>query len=163
MLFNPTKCESICISNKKNPIVNVGDYYIQNTPIRSVSSVKYLGVTIDERLSFNEHINRISHRANSIKALLQRNIKSCPLKVKDNCYKTMVRPIMEYACTVWSPYTRKNIQGLEAVQRRAARFVKMITDLPPVSRLCCRTWNGLHLKRGDGQLKQLCCLKFYII
>ena len=45
MLFNPTKCESICISNKKNPIV--GNYYIQNTPIRSVSSVKYLGVTID--------------------------------------------------------------------------------------------------------------------
>ena len=31
---------------------------------------------------------------------------------------------MEYACTVWSPYTRKNIQGLEALQRRAARFVK---------------------------------------
>ena len=36
--------------------------------IRSVSSVKYLGMTIDERLSLNEHINRISHRANSIKA-----------------------------------------------------------------------------------------------
>ena len=35
----------------------------------------------------------------------------------------MVRPIMEYACTVWSPYTKKNIQILEAVQRRAAWFV----------------------------------------
>ena len=122
MLFNPTKCEFICISNKKNLIV--GDHYIQNTPIRSVSNVKYLGATIDEHLSFNEHINRISHKANSIKAFLQRNNKSCPLKVKDNCYKIMVRPIMEYACTVWSPYTRKNIQSLEAVQRRAARFVK---------------------------------------
>ena len=31
---------------------------------------------------------------------------------------------MEYACTVWSPHTRKNIQSLEAVQRRAACFVK---------------------------------------
>ena len=30
---------------------------------------------------------------------------------------------MEYACTVWSPYTKKNIQILEVVQRRAARFV----------------------------------------
>ena len=161
MLFNPTKCESICISNKKNPIV--GDYYIQNTPIRSVSSVKYLGVTIDERLSFNEHINRISHRANSIKAFLQRNIKSCPLKVKDNCYKTMVRPIMEYACTVWSPYTRKTYKVLKQYKEGQHVLSKMITDLPPVSRLCCRTWNGLHLKRGDGQLKQQCCLKFYII
>ena len=31
---------------------------------------------------------------------------------------------MEYASTVWSPHTKKNIQILEAVQRRAARFVQ---------------------------------------
>ena len=67
---------------------------------------------------------------------------------------------MKYACTVWSPYTRKIMQCLEAVQHVLS---KMIIDLPPVSQLCCRTWNGLHLKRGDGQLKQLCCLKFYIV
>ena len=105
MLFNPTKCEFIRIS--KNPIV--GDYYIQNHLIKLVTCVKYLGATIDERLSFNEHVNKISHEANSIKGFLQRNIKSCPPKVKDICYKIMVRPIMEYACTVWSPHTRKNI------------------------------------------------------
>ena len=133
MLFNPTECESICISNKKNPIV--GDYYNQNTPIRSVSSVKYLGVTIDERLSFNEHINRISYRANSIKGFLQRNIKSSPLKVKDNCYKIMVLPIMEYACTIWSPYTKKtyNCKVLKQYKEGQNILSKMITDLPPVS------------------------------
>ena len=98
MLFDPTKCEFIRISNKKNPIV--GDYYIQNHLIKLVICVKYLGVTIDECLSFNKHVNRISHKANSIKGFLQRNIKSCPPKVKDICYKIMVRPIMEYTCTV---------------------------------------------------------------
>ena len=36
----------------------------------------------------------------------------------------MVRPIVEYACTVWVPYTRKNIQSLEAVQRKVAQLVK---------------------------------------
>ena len=35
----------------------------------------------------------------------------------------MIRPILEYASTVWSPYTKKNILVIEAVQRRAARFV----------------------------------------
>ena len=35
----------------------------------------------------------------------------------------MVRPIVEYANTVWSPYTKRNISLLETVQRRAARFV----------------------------------------
>ena len=75
-----TKCEMIRISNKKNPIV--GNYYIQNHPIKVVTHAKYLGVTIDEHLSFNEHICRISHKANSINAFLQRNIKSCPQKLK---------------------------------------------------------------------------------
>ena len=122
MSFNPTKCEMIRISNKKNPIV--GDYYIQNYRIKAVTCTKYLGVTIDEHLSFNEHISRICHKANSMNAFLQRNIKSCPPRVKEICYKIMVRPIIEYACTVWSPHTKKNIQSLEAVQRRAARFVQ---------------------------------------
>ena len=43
--------------------------------------------------------------------------------VKVACYKSMIRPILEYASTVWSPYTKKNILMIEAVQRRAARFV----------------------------------------
>ena len=35
----------------------------------------------------------------------------------------MVCPIVEYANIVWSPYSKQNISLLEAVQRRAARFV----------------------------------------
>ena len=34
----------------------------------------------------------------------------------------MVRPILEYASSVWDPYTNINIQALESVQRHAARF-----------------------------------------
>jgi len=35
----------------------------------------------------------------------------------------MVRSILDYASIVWSPYTQKNVQALESVQRRSARFV----------------------------------------
>ena len=36
----------------------------------------------------------------------------------------MVRPIVEYTHTAWAPYTRKNIQSLGAVHRKAAWFIK---------------------------------------
>ena len=38
-------------------------------------------------------------------------------------YFTYVRPILEYASVVWSPFTRTNIDKIEMVQRKAARFV----------------------------------------
>ena len=43
--------------------------------------------------------------------------------IKERAYKAFVRPILEYASSVWDPYTQKSIDKLEAVQRRAARFV----------------------------------------
>ena len=46
----------------------------------------------------------------------------CPWPIKECCYTSLVRTIMEYACTVWDPYTHANIGKLEMVQRRAARF-----------------------------------------
>ena len=43
--------------------------------------------------------------------------------VRETAYKSLVRPILEYASTVLDPATQIDIDRLEAVQRRAARFV----------------------------------------
>ena len=59
---------------------------------------------------------------------LRRNIRDCPPRVKEQCYKSLVRPIMEYASCVWDPNTNTNINKLEVVQRHAARFVKAYYD-----------------------------------
>ena len=55
--------------------------------------------------------------------LLRRNLRSAPKNTKELGYKALVRPILEYARSVWDPYEEKDIQKIEKVQRRAARFV----------------------------------------
>ena len=80
---------------------------------------------MNEHLTFNEHIKKPRFKANQVKSFLQRNISSCPTKVKEACYRSMVRPVIEYASIVWSPCTTK-IGLIEAVQHRAARFVTSI-------------------------------------
>jgi len=44
------------------------------------------------------------------------------INTKLNCYKAMVRPVLEYASPVWDPNTAININLLESVQRSAARL-----------------------------------------
>ena len=62
-------------------------------------------------------------KANKVEEFLQRNIKYCPSIVKVRCYNSMIRPILEYASAIWSPYTQKSIDLLEAVQRLSVRFI----------------------------------------
>jgi hypothetical protein len=62
--------------------------------------------------------------ANSTLSFLKRNINISNPKVKENAYKALVRPTMEYACTTWDLYQQNNRHSLEMVQRRAARYVK---------------------------------------
>ena len=42
--------------------------------------------------------------------------------VKEQAYKALVGPTLEFACPVWDPYLEKNVNKLEAIQRRAARW-----------------------------------------
>ena len=121
MTFNLSKCELLRITNKQNPSRYC--YHMDGEEVRSVPNAKYLGVILDEHLTFNEHIKKIVNKANQVRGFLQRNISSCPARVKEACYISMVRPVVEYSSVVWSPFTNKNINLVESVQRRAARFV----------------------------------------
>ena len=58
MIFNPSKCKFLRVTNKANPIQM--SYYIQNEKIKEVPYAKYLGVTIDQHLMWDEHIRQIT-------------------------------------------------------------------------------------------------------
>ena len=101
MDFNPKKCEHLRITNKHSPVIY--SYFLGNTVTTKVIHTKYLGVAFDQKLSWNEHIQRISRKANQVNGFLRCNLHQCPAAVNSNCYKMMVRAIVEYASSVWAP------------------------------------------------------------
>ena len=95
---------------------------LHNQHLSETDSAKYLGLTITSDLQWNQHINNITNKANSILGLLRRNLRIPSQTIKTHAYQSLVRPHLEYASTVWDPHTQKNIHKLDMIQRRAARY-----------------------------------------
>jgi len=58
-------------------------------------------------------------------------------------YCALVRSNVEYCSVVWSPYTKKNIEKVEKVQRRATKFISKTEDNYET---CLRKLNLMSLK-----------------
>ena len=120
MQFHPDKCEVISITRKHKPTIH--NYTMHGHQLQHVDSVKYLGLTVSADLRWNKHVDRVVAKANSTLGFLRRNLHIKNPTVKAQAYKSLVRPLLEYSCTVWDPYTDNLCKKLEMVQRRAARY-----------------------------------------
>lgn len=121
MELNARKCHSISVTRKKTRSLH--QYTLNGTALDSVTSAKYLGITITPDLKWDRHISAVCQKANNTLAFLRRNLRVHSTKLKSTAYLTLVRPLVEYGCTVWDPYTAGCINQIEMVQRRAARYV----------------------------------------
>jgi hypothetical protein len=73
--------------------------------------------------AWRKHVEATSSKALRTLGFLRRNFRGCNKSLREQTYTTMVRPILEYASAAWDPYTCDQINQLDKVQRRAARFV----------------------------------------
>ena len=70
-------------------------------------------------------------------------------------YKTLVRPHLEYANCVWSPFFKMDITRLEKVQRRSTKIVPSLADLPYAERLKQLNLPTLSYRRVRGDMIQV--------
>ena len=96
-------------------------YSLHGQQLETVDKVKYLGVTIQKDLAWGDHISNTWRKAERALGFLHQNLKVGASSIKAQACKTLVRPILEYASSVWDPYLQKDINKLEAVHGRAAR------------------------------------------
>ena len=81
-----------------------------------------LGVKIQSNLKWDVHCKQVAAKATNTLNVLKRNLGSTK-EVREKAYKSLVRPQVEYAAPVWSPWLAKDKARIERVQRRAARYV----------------------------------------
>ena len=122
-----------------------------------MESAKYLGCTFTSDLRWSDHVNNICNKANRTIGYLKRNLNIGSTTVKQNAYTLLVRPLVEYASPVWDPYHQTEIDRIEMVQRRAARYVTNIhNNRSSVNQMLEHLdWKSLQQRRKDARLAMM--------
>jgi hypothetical protein len=163
MRFNATKCQVVRVTNKRKPIH--ASYTIHGHTLEVAKSAKYLGVHVDSKLSFNNHVDAITKKAKCTKAFFSRNLSHSSQKVKEAVYTTFIRPSVEFAATSWDPHTQRNSKKIEQVQRSSARFV--MGDYRRTSSVTSMLehldWPSLQERRYQNRLQMMYKLRYNLV
>ena len=77
---------------------------INGHSLTSVDHHKDLGVMFDCYLNFHQHTSEVASKANRVLACMKRAFTDLNNDGFLKLYKAMVRPIIEYANTIWGPH-----------------------------------------------------------
>jgi len=84
--------------------------------------------------------------------MIKRNFTDRSQATLIHLYISLVRPHLEYYCSVWNPHFRKDIELIEGVQRRATKLVKNVEHLHYNDRLEHLGLMCLHTRRIRSDL-----------
>ena len=94
------------------------NYYASSTNLISKSNyVRDLGVFVDSELTWDIHRSKIYKKSRQITGWILNTFYTRQKKPMILLFNSLVRPILEYCCELWSPYKIKDIVMLEQVQR----------------------------------------------
>ena len=122
MKFNVSKCHSMRVT-RLHPSKQIQfNYTLHLQTLEKVQSAKYLDLTISDKFDWGQHISEITCTATKTLCFLRRNLALAPRYTKEVSYKTLVRPQIEYAASIWHPYNETKVSMVEKVQSTAAKI-----------------------------------------
>lgn len=122
MALNTNKCS--CISFTKKRQRTTYNYSINGILLERKSIVKDLGVVFDEQLSFRSHYEQIINKGNQLLGFIVRSTKNFKKPQSlITLFCSVVRPILEYACPIWSPHYKIYTNNIERVQKRCLKIL----------------------------------------
>ena len=159
MSFNPDvskQVQEVIFSRKKN-IKNHPVVSFNNLPINRKSTQKHLGLLLDEKLNFSEHINKKLKKATKSINLLRKLNLSLPRSALLIIYKSFIRPHLDYGDIVYDQPNKLSLyEKIESLQYNA---VLAITGaIKDSSKEKFYQELGFESLKDRQLMRKLCCL-----
>lgn len=105
--------------------------FIDGTEIKRVRSFRYLGLILDENLTFDKHIDHIKKTLSPFISLMWRNARFIPIEKRKEIYYAYVQSHLNYMLPIYSQGSITKMEELRIIQNRC---IKTLYGLPRETR-----------------------------
>ena len=134
LTINTDKCTSLRLNSRPNN-VTAPCYVVNGMPLSHVSNTRDLGVIVDSRLFYNNHIESICSKSMQRCGIFFRAFTCRNLPFLRKAFITYTRLLLEYSTIIWNPVLKKHIDSLEKIQRNFTKHIPSLKTLPYLERL----------------------------
>ncbi|KAJ8734468.1 hypothetical protein PYW08_013718 [Mythimna loreyi] len=92
-------------------------------PITRVKSIKYLGVIVDQNLSWKEHVMKVGNRARKLIYIFKSIRNACDIKLLIKIYLALCQSILTYGLNVWGGTSKTTMLIVERAQRMVLKVI----------------------------------------
>lgn len=128
VVFNEEKSKVMVISRRKRKEANDIKIYLNNKPLEQVTTLKYLGIIIDDKLKFSQHISYVAEKCSKLIFSLSKSAKiSWGLKHEalKTIYKGAILPLLLYGAPVWSEAMKYEYNRLKCIRVQRLINIRM--------------------------------------
>jgi len=103
--FNEEKCKVMLILRRKRKEIKDINIHLNNKPLEQVNTLKYLGIIIDDKFKFSQHISYTAEKCIKLIHSLSKSAKvtwGLKYEALKTIYKRAILPLLLYGAPVWT-------------------------------------------------------------
>ena len=108
---------------------------LNNEILEEIENIKYLGITIDNKLTFNRHIDHISQKITKGNSLIAKVRHFIPPDLLKLIYNAHIQPFLDYGILSWSVTSQGNLSELTKLQCKSVRLINFKNKNQPIEPL----------------------------
>jgi hypothetical protein len=149
--FNINKCVVMHYghNNERSP------FYIDGKQLAESEAERDLGVVFSTNLKWKNQVIVATNKANQMLGRIKKSFVNFDCKLLKSLYLTFIRPLLEFAVPVWSPFLKSDCDLIERVQHRASKLVPSIRNRNYEDRLKALGLTTLVERRQRGDAIQI--------
>lgn len=159
LLLNSNKSNFISFSTKQTRSKLEPNLFINNQKLNQVENNKFLGLIVDQNLSWDKHVDHVVNKMASGLYALRQMANFCTTETLKTIYFALINPHLSYGICIYGATTKRNLDRILLQQKKALRIIfninKRETVKPYFSQLGILTVYDLYILETVSHVKKL--------